>query len=226
MTTQTYDQLITIFETVQQVTGGVFNQVDNLEVLSSLGNNPIILEGMKQIIIKIIMVFAVTATVFSIFQGMSWYFAHKSIKKTEFKKYYSQFALQTIGIFSILFLIAVAMVKILFSLSFSLSPIISANTALIIFDFLIALIWFIGIISFTQKSTAWKNVKLSAELTTKKIRKIIIPVLLIIFIFLLLNYVVSPALFSINQALGVITGILLLFPFFAFSRLMLIKAAN
>jgi hypothetical protein len=226
LVTQLYDHIITLFTRMQELTGGLLNNIEQFPNFDALWRDAQIQESFNQVLIRIVLSILSMAIIFAFLQGLSWYQSQKLFKRIQLRAYLATFINKTFITFGLFFILALAAAKTLLTSSFSLNPVIRPELVLGVFNISLGVLWYFAILSFTQRGKTWQDIKKAVFFGTKGIKHIAGELVVIIIVGLLLNYAVLPSIYSLNNLAGMIFGLLLFLPYIAFSRILLIKAMN
>ena len=161
---------------------------------------------------------------YCIFQGLVWFIAHKILEeKTNFKEYIKRFfAVNILWCISFI-IIAYFYVKAVIYTQVLRSP-SNLGTVSIFSAVLLVILCYFALISYVliKKHSFVDSIKKSFSLGTKEFQTIVPMYVLLILGFALID-VLLRLLFMISTTLMIIVGIILMFPFIAYARIVIIS---
>ncbi len=187
---------------------------------------------MMTLLSKVLSIFAVVILIFIIlwiiFQGLNWFLANKCIKnKVDFKKYFLNFSIVTIIGSLLTAIIGILFFNVKIRTLLSLNPLINQsliNTIAILLLIIVLYFLFTGY-AISHKYNLKDLVKNMFVLGVKDFKKIILSYLMLAILFFMANHLI--ALFSqISFGAMIISGIIIILPLIALSRVYLIKCQN
>jgi hypothetical protein len=165
-----------------------------------------------------------------VFQGVNWYLASKfDNKKVKVWKFFKNFTVATIVIAIFEFIIA------LFYYNLTLKNVLGNNSPIVqlvvnsISIIALVVLYYFALINYSIcYKYSLKKLELCKKtiiIGVKRFKDISLAILVLVLMFLILNYAVKVvSLISVNLML--VTGVILVFPLIAFSRMYLIKIIN
>jgi hypothetical protein len=170
---------------------------------------------------------AVVFILWIILQGLNWFLAVRSDRKISLKKYLLKFSI--ISLISTILIVILTLLFVNFSIKnlLTLTPIISQSLInnLMIAITIIIVYFTINAYSILDKHNLRTTIKRSFKVGVKNFKEIIIAYLILVILFTIANYIVK--LFALLGFTGLmISGIIVIMPLIAFSRIYLIKTIN
>ncbi|MBI5397994.1 hypothetical protein HZB03_00890 [Candidatus Woesearchaeota archaeon] len=226
------EHLIALMKMTGEQTGGIIKIYNDTSVAAGLS----ILEKSSQfkfhlqsLFFFIGVIFLSAVVLWILFEGLSWWFVYKTSTKKEhqlgFWNYAKNFAIETIFFQAITIVLIISSVKLIYSQLTSIAPIMTRETINLLFIILMSITWYFGALCYGMNNkSAYRNIKDAFVFGTTKFFKILPSA--VFFLILMLNVDFVLRLLAFNTWVLVITGTILFFPVFFYSRVLLYRTVQ
>jgi hypothetical protein len=170
---------------------------------------------------------AVVFILWIILQGLNWFLAVRADRNTSLKKYLLKFSMISLITTILLIILTIIFVNISIRNILTLTPIISQSLInnLMIALTIIIFYFTINAYSILDRHNIRTTIKKSFKIGIKEFKEIISTYLIIVILFIITNYIVK--LFALLGFTGLmISGIVVVMPLIAFSRIYLINTMD
>ncbi|MBI4739036.1 hypothetical protein HY772_05760 [Candidatus Woesearchaeota archaeon] len=226
------EHLIALMKMTGEQTGGlikIYNDTSVVAGLSVLEKSGEFKFHLQSLFFFIGVIFLSAAVLWILFEGLSWWFVYKASTKKEhqlsFWNYAKNFAIETTFFQAITIVLIISSVKLLYSQLTSITPIMTRETINLLFIILMSITWYFGALCYSMNNkSAYQNIKDAFVFGTTKFTKVLPSGLF--FLVLMLNVDFVLRLLGFNTWVLVITGTILFFPVFFYSRVLAYKTVQ
>ena len=195
------------------------------EALNMIAEKGVFFQEYRAMLVLMVSVLLITFVLWCLFQGFSWNFTHRVMKKKEkFLKYLAKFSLLSFFFALILFIIIELLIKFSSGKNFLTGFLLNEAFFKLIIPILFLVFLYFALISYTTipKNSYLQLFKRTFYLSIKKIHYFL-PVFLLIAVKFFIIIKMLYLLFYLSTALSYIAGFVLSPGLFAWSRVLLIK---